>query len=64
MTRAPTDSEGKLRAHGEAELIGTLPHRIVDSELDLVPEGRGLFGDLTVAENLQLVNACGKWSAP
>jgi len=30
------------------------PHRIVEAGLALVPEGRGIFGDLQVAENLQL----------
>ncbi|MCV0395780.1 MAG: ATP-binding cassette domain-containing protein [Rhizobiaceae bacterium] len=30
------------------------PHRIVEEGVALVPEGRGIFGDLTVAENLQL----------
>jgi branched-chain amino acid transport system ATP-binding protein len=30
------------------------PHRIVEEGIALVPEGRGIFGELTVAENLQL----------
>jgi branched-chain amino acid transport system ATP-binding protein len=30
------------------------PHRIVELGLSLVPEGRGLFGELTVQENLML----------
>ncbi len=30
------------------------PHRIVEAGVALVPEGRGIFGDLQVAENLQL----------
>jgi branched-chain amino acid transport system ATP-binding protein len=30
------------------------PHRIVEAGLALVPEGRGIFGDLQVGENLQL----------
>lgn len=35
--------------------IGALPaHEIVEAGLALVPEGRGIFGDLTVAENLML----------
>lgn len=29
-------------------------HRIVEEGIALVPEGRGIFGDLTVAENLRL----------
>ncbi|MBH5387074.1 MULTISPECIES: ABC transporter ATP-binding protein [Bradyrhizobium] len=39
----------------EGENIGELPaHLIVERGIALVPEGRGVFGDLTVAENLQL----------
>ncbi len=40
--------------------IGALPaHEIVEAGLALVPEGRGIFGDLTVAENLMLgAHAC------
>ncbi len=35
--------------------LGKLPpHQIVESGLALVPEGRGIFGDLTVRENLKL----------
>jgi branched-chain amino acid transport system ATP-binding protein len=35
--------------------IGTMPpHHIVEAGLALVPEGRSLFGDLTVRENLEL----------
>jgi branched-chain amino acid transport system ATP-binding protein len=33
---------------------GVKAHRIVEEGIALVPEGRGIFGDLTVAENLQL----------
>jgi branched-chain amino acid transport system ATP-binding protein len=35
-------------------IAGLKPHRIVEEGIALVPEGRGIFGDLTVAENLQL----------
>ncbi len=35
-------------------IAGMKPHRIVEEGIALVPEGRGIFGDLTVAENLQL----------
>lgn len=34
------------------------PHEIVEAGIALVPEGRGIFGDLTVAENLTL----GAWA--
>ncbi len=39
----------------QGEDITALPaHRIVESGIALVPEGRGVFADLTVAENLAL----------
>jgi vanillin dehydrogenase len=39
----------------EGENVTELPaHLIVERGIALVPEGRGVFGDLTVAENLQL----------
>lgn len=39
---------------GKTELSNMKPHEIVEAGLALVPEGRGLFGDLTVSENLEL----------
>lgn len=36
------------------DLSSLPPHRIVEAGLALVPEGRGIFGDLTVRENLRL----------
>jgi branched-chain amino acid transport system ATP-binding protein len=39
---------------GDADLAAMEPHRIVEAGLALVPEGRGIFGDLTVQENLAL----------
>ncbi|AXS41262.1 ABC transporter ATP-binding protein [Breoghania sp. L-A4] len=39
---------------GGRSLAGMKPHDIVEKGIALVPEGRGIFGDLTVAENLQL----------
>lgn len=36
------------------QLAGMKPHRIVGQGIALVPEGRGVFAELTVAENLQL----------
>jgi len=35
-------------------LIGLARHQIVEAGIALVPEGRGIFGDLAVAENLTL----------
>lgn len=36
------------------EIAGEQPHRIVEAGIALVPEGRGIFGELTVRENLRL----------
>tara|TARA_R110000868_G_scaffold165328_6_gene398735 strand:- start:314408 stop:315124 length:717 start_codon:yes stop_codon:yes gene_type:complete len=36
------------------DLTDLAAHRIVEAGLALVPEGRGIFGDLTVRENLEL----------
>ncbi len=48
----PQDGASILLA-GE-ELTRLPAHRVVEAGLALVPEGRGVFGDLTVRENLQL----------
>lgn len=46
--------QGALISFGSRP-IGTLPaHEIVEAGIALVPEGRGIFGDLTVDENLAL----------
>jgi branched-chain amino acid transport system ATP-binding protein len=39
---------------GGSDLLQLPPHRVVEAGLALVPEGRGIFADLTVAENLLL----------
>lgn len=39
---------------GGTELIGRPAHAFLEQGVALVPEGRGIFGDLTVAENLEL----------
>lgn len=39
---------------GGDRLIGLPPHKVVEAGLALVPEGRGVFGELTVRENLML----------
>lgn len=44
---------GSIRLNG-ADLAGLPANRIVDAGLALVPEGRGVFPDLTVRENLTL----------
>ena len=39
---------------GGRELVGLPAHDVVEQGLALVPEGRGIFGELTVRENLLL----------
>jgi branched-chain amino acid transport system ATP-binding protein len=39
---------------GGAPLTGLPPHKVVEQGVALVPEGRGIFGDLTVRDNLLL----------
>ena len=39
---------------GSHDLTTLPPHRIVERGIALVPEGRGIFAELTVRENLQL----------
>ena len=51
----PDVGEIVLEAEGECiDLIGKKPEEIVDLGISLVPEGRRLFPQLTVAENLLL----------
>src|SRR5947209_15951390 len=52
---------GLVRPTGEArvvlagrDLLALPPHAIVEAGIALVPEGRGIFAELTVRENLQL----------
>ena len=44
---------GEVRMDGR-EITGLPPHEIVERGIALVPEGRGVFADLTVRENLLL----------
>lgn len=46
-------ASGTVKING-ALLSGVAAHRIVDHRIALVPEGRGIFPALTVAENLRL----------
>jgi branched-chain amino acid transport system ATP-binding protein len=39
---------------GGRDLLALEPHQIVEAGVALVPEGRGIFAELTVRENLQL----------
>lgn len=51
MVRPQPGASAKL---GSQELLTLPAHRLVEIGLALVPEGRGIFADLTVRENLQL----------
>jgi branched-chain amino acid transport system ATP-binding protein len=42
---------GSVRVHG-ADLTGASPHRVARAGVALVPQGRRIFSDLTVGENL------------
>jgi branched-chain amino acid transport system ATP-binding protein len=46
-------ASGNIEFDGES-IVGWLPHRIVCQGLVHVPEGRGIFANLTVEENLQM----------
>lgn len=46
-------SGGKIRLNGE-DITGKAPNYIVSKGITLVPEGRRIFPDLTVAENLRV----------
>jgi branched-chain amino acid transport system ATP-binding protein len=48
-----TEAGTEITMNGKP-IRGVKAHRIVEEGIALVPEGRGIFGDLTVAENLQL----------
>jgi acyl-CoA reductase-like NAD-dependent aldehyde dehydrogenase/ABC-type branched-subunit amino acid transport system ATPase component len=47
------ETGSRVRFNG-ADITAMRPHLIVEAGLALVPEGRGIFGDLTVRENLAL----------
>jgi branched-chain amino acid transport system ATP-binding protein len=42
---------GTVRVHG-SDMTGAPPHRVAGAGVALVPQGRRIFGDLTVGENL------------
>ena len=51
---SPTVISGDIRFNGES-ILKTEPHHVVARlKMDLVPEGRHSFGNLTVSENLKL----------
>lgn len=49
----PKAEGGIVRLDG-VDLSSLPPHEIVEAGIALVPEGRGIFGELTVLENLRL----------
>src|SRR4051794_18332282 len=49
----PSVAGASVRLAGR-ELRGLPVHQIVEAGIALVPEGRGVFGELTVRENLEL----------
>ena len=52
---------GSIRL-GEREIAGAAPHVVARAGVALVPQGRRIFGDLTVAENLTLTARGGRWT--
>ncbi len=50
-------AHGSLRYRGE-EIAHWPPHRLIGEGMTLVPEGRGVFARLTVAENLAMGAYC------
>lgn len=53
ITRVRPPRSGSIAFRGRA-LGGLPPHRIARMGIALVPEGRGIFGNLTVLENLEM----------
>jgi branched-chain amino acid transport system ATP-binding protein len=47
------EAGAEIRMNGRT-ILGLQAHEIVEQGIALVPEGRGVFGDLTVGENLAL----------
>src|SRR5256885_9211406 len=52
---------GQVRVRGTA-VTGWPAHRIAAQGIALVPEGRGIFPTLTVAENLAVAARPGRWT--
>ncbi len=58
----PRPVAGRIALAGE-DLTRVRPHSRVAKGIALVPEGRHLFGSLTVTENLQVAARPGPWTA-
>jgi len=48
-----TPRSGRILLAGK-DLVGVSPHRIVRMGVSLVPEGRGIFANMTVRDNLEM----------
>lgn len=51
--------EGRVFVHGE-DMTGAAPHRIARAGIAFVPEGRGIFPNLSVRENLSMAARPGR----
>ena len=56
-------AHGRIHLQGE-DITGLSPDRIVSKGITLVPEGRRVFPDLTVLENLKIGPTCARTTSP
>ena len=54
--KPPTVTAGSVRFDGR-DILGLAPHRVAALGLGLVPQGRQVWGSLTVRENLRIIPA-------
>jgi len=54
IARLVRPDPGAVVSYNDGDLLAIAPHQVVRTGVAMVPEGRGLFADLTVRENLQL----------
>ncbi len=52
---------GQIVFQGQ-EITGAEPHRVARAGIALVPQGRGIFPDLTVRQQLTLIGPRGRWT--
>jgi branched-chain amino acid transport system ATP-binding protein len=52
---------GQITFQGQ-EITGAAPHRVARAGIALVPQGRGIFPDLTVRQQLTLAPRGGRWT--
>ncbi|HEV2359623.1 MAG TPA: ABC transporter ATP-binding protein [bacterium] len=57
-----TPPRGGRIAYDGRPITGTPPHRVARLGIALVPQGRGIFADLTVRQHLTLADRPGGWS--